>query len=234
MPAGSKPGERRGGRQLGTPNALPDLRAITLRALMKAGGVGYLVRQAQENPMGFLSLLGKVMPREVHAELSGELKLRAEVRRDLVEKVIVLMQAPAVSESTGQDAANPAIEATATPLPAITHNPDTMLKAQRQSERETLSRRMEHARRDSVGTVTGAVQRAAAMHTERGQSYQEEATARIDGVRSTPGQGIERGREIETRGEREREGRDGREGAHERPPSMRPPGASRGIPPGAT
>src|SRR6185369_10688190 len=105
MAAGSKPGERRGGRQKGTPNQLPDLRAITLKALMRAGGVDYLVRQASDNPMGFMSLLGRVMPREAHVELTGELKVRQEVRRDLVEKVIVLMREP-----TGQDARNPAIE----------------------------------------------------------------------------------------------------------------------------
>lgn len=150
---GAKPGERRGGRTKGTPNQLPDLRALTLKALMNAGGVAYLEEQARENPGPFLGLLGKVLPREVHTELSGELRIRQEVRRDLVEKVIALM--------TVGPAANDDDMARA--LPALTHEPDTMLKAQASANREGLSRRAENARRESVGTVAGAVQRAAAL-----------------------------------------------------------------------
>jgi hypothetical protein len=158
MARGSKPGERRGGRQAGTPNQLPDLRALTLRALMQAGGVEYLVRQASAEPTAFLGLLGKVMPREVHTELTGELKIRAEVRRDLVEKLVVLMATPAAERLE---------HATPPPLPAITHKPDTMLKAQASQDRGELSRRGEHARKEGVAAVSGAVQRAAAMHVER-------------------------------------------------------------------
>lgn len=48
---GSKPGERRGGRQKGTPNKIPsDLKVMILGALDKAGGVEYLAAQAIENP----------------------------------------------------------------------------------------------------------------------------------------------------------------------------------------
>jgi len=151
---GSAPGERRGGRAKGTPNQLPDLRALTLRALMKAGGVDYLERQASENPAPFLALLGRCIPREVHTELTAEVRIRQEVRRELVEKLVVLLQA--------QDAP---LDASA--LPAITHGPETMLKAQELGERDSLSRRQENARRDALGTVAGAVTRAAAIHSER-------------------------------------------------------------------
>jgi hypothetical protein len=161
MPRGSAPGERRGGRQRGTPNQMPDLRSLTLRALMKAGGVDYLERQAHENPGAFLALIGKAMPRELHTELSGELRVRAEVRRDLVEKLVVLMATPAPQHVEH--------ETPAAPLPAIAHNPDTMLKAQAVQDRGELSRRAENARRDSMTAVSGAVQRAAAMHAERAQ-----------------------------------------------------------------
>lgn len=189
MPRGSAPGERRGGRQAGTPNVLPDLRAITLKALMKAGGVDYLVRQSEENPLGFMSLLGRVMPRESHVELSGEVKMRQEVRRDLVDKVIVLMRAPMIEAASQDITQTPAIEATASALPAITHNPETLLRAQVAEGRESLTRRGETARREAISTVSGAVQRASAMHTERNgkgkerMSYQEEALARIDGIK---------------------------------------------------
>lgn len=156
---GSAPGERRGGRQAGTPNQLPDLRALTLKALLNAGGVSYLEEQARENPGPFLGLLGKVMPREVHTELTAEVRHRHEVRRDLVEKLIQLMQtnAPAANDDN----------VIPMPLPAITHKPDTMLKAQALQDREGLSRRAENARRESAGAVAGAVQRGAAIHLER-------------------------------------------------------------------
>lgn len=152
---GSAPGERRGGRQAGVPNVMPDLRAMTLKALMKAGGIDYLAEQAIANPGPFLGLLGKVLPREAHVELTGELKIRAEVRRDLVEKLVVLMRAPEAESSEAK------------PLPAIAHEPQAMLKAQRNAERESLSRRAVNARAEGASTVAGAVERAAAMNVER-------------------------------------------------------------------
>lgn len=42
-----------------------DLRQMILQALENKGGVAYLEEQAGSNPSGFLSLLGKVMPKEV-------------------------------------------------------------------------------------------------------------------------------------------------------------------------
>jgi hypothetical protein len=126
---------------------------MTLKALMKAGGVDYLAEQAIANPGPFLGLLGKVLPREVNMELSGELKVRAEVRRDLVEKLVVLMAVQPEPEPPR--------------LPAIAHEPQAMLNAQRHSDRESLSRRAENARAEGASAVAGAVQRAAAMHTER-------------------------------------------------------------------
>lgn len=42
-----------------------DLRQMILAALHESGGVQYLVKQAEANPSGFMSLLGKVLPKEV-------------------------------------------------------------------------------------------------------------------------------------------------------------------------
>lgn len=42
-----------------------DLRQMILQALANKGGVKYLEEQAASNPSGFMSLLGKVMPKEV-------------------------------------------------------------------------------------------------------------------------------------------------------------------------
>lgn len=147
---GSAPGERRGGRQKGTPNQLPDLRAMTLRALIKAGGVDYLERQAHENPAPFLALLGRVMPREIHTELTAEVRVRQEVRKELVEKLVVLL----ATDGTGEVA-------------AITHTSETMLEAQALTDTDSLSRRAQNARREAIGAVAGAVHRAAAMEAER-------------------------------------------------------------------
>jgi len=174
---GTPKGERWGGRQKGTPNTLPDLRAITLKALMKAGGVDYLTRQAELNPMGFMSLLGRVMPRESHVELTAEVRIRQEVRRDLVEKLVILMKAP---ETTNHDIAHerPA-------LPAITHTPDTMLKAQSLQDREGLSRKAENMRREGASVLTGVVQRAAAMHIEN-ESAGESVSTGLDAGTHVP------------------------------------------------
>ena len=140
---------------------LPDIRAMTLKALMKAGGVDYLVRQAEENPQPFLALLGRIVPRELHTELSGEVRVRQEVRRDLVEKVLVLMQ----SSPTEQ------------PLPALTHAPETMLKASALPEIDGMSRSQEFARRDGHALASGVQMRAATMHAERLSPMPEAANA---------------------------------------------------------
>lgn len=66
---GSKPGERRGGRQKGTPNLLTvNLKQAILDAATAAhpkGMVGYLTQQAKKNPNAFMAMLGKTLPKEV-------------------------------------------------------------------------------------------------------------------------------------------------------------------------
>jgi hypothetical protein len=61
---------KRGGRTKGTPNKTTALlKDALLQAAQNAGGkdgmVGYLTRQAEENPGPFLSLLGKVLPLQI-------------------------------------------------------------------------------------------------------------------------------------------------------------------------
>lgn len=76
---GSKPGERRGGRQKGTPNKVTvALKEAILRALEdadKGGSIGYLTRQANENPAAFMTLVGKVLPTQVTGEDGGPLQV---------------------------------------------------------------------------------------------------------------------------------------------------------------
>lgn len=52
-----------GGRAKGTTNKLTaDVKAMVLQALDQAGGVAYLLAQAQTNPNAFMTLVGKVLP----------------------------------------------------------------------------------------------------------------------------------------------------------------------------
>lgn len=73
MIGGGKPGP---GRPRGVPNGITsDLKAMIRGALDKAGGVDYLVRQANENPAAFMSLVGKTLPKEITGEDGGALKI---------------------------------------------------------------------------------------------------------------------------------------------------------------
>lgn len=63
---GSKKGERRGGRKAGTPNQITrELKDMIRGALDDAGGQAYLKLQAIAEPVAFLTLLGKILPREI-------------------------------------------------------------------------------------------------------------------------------------------------------------------------
>lgn len=73
-----------GGRAKGTTNKLTaDVKAMVLEALDKAGGVTYLLKQAQTNPNAFMTLVGKVLP----LTLSGDPENPVGVT--VIERVIV-------------------------------------------------------------------------------------------------------------------------------------------------
>jgi len=60
---GARPGA---GRKKGVPNKLTtDVKEMILGALDQAGGVNYLLRQAEDNPTAFMTLVGKVLPLQV-------------------------------------------------------------------------------------------------------------------------------------------------------------------------
>lgn len=51
------------GRPKGVPNkATTAIKEMIVQALDKAGGVAYLTRQANEQPVAFMGLVGKVIP----------------------------------------------------------------------------------------------------------------------------------------------------------------------------
>jgi len=73
---GSAPGERRGGRQKGTPNkSTQAVKDMILEALAQKGGADYLARQADENPAAFLTLVGKVLPLQVTGSSGGAIEV---------------------------------------------------------------------------------------------------------------------------------------------------------------
>lgn len=60
-----------GGTRKGVPNKLTaDIRGMILGALEAAGGMEYLTRQADENPSAFMSLVGKVLPTKIEADVA--------------------------------------------------------------------------------------------------------------------------------------------------------------------
>ena len=43
------------------------------------GGVEYFVMQAKENPVAFMTLIGKILPKEIVGEVNGSVQI-AEIR----------------------------------------------------------------------------------------------------------------------------------------------------------
>ena len=62
------------GRPAGRLNKVnADIKAKIVEALSEVGGVAYLKAQAAENPTAFLGLVGKVLPKEVHVDLTARI-----------------------------------------------------------------------------------------------------------------------------------------------------------------
>lgn len=77
-------GKKTGGRAKGTPNKTTGaVKEMILEALDRSGGVDYLIRQADENPTAFMTLVGKVLP--MQTELSGPngAPIRTEIGLDM-------------------------------------------------------------------------------------------------------------------------------------------------------
>ena len=70
-PKGTRPPAAGKGRPKGSKNKITsDVKAAIVAAFDELGGVDYLVEQGRDNPQAFLTLLGKVIPREVSGSLS--------------------------------------------------------------------------------------------------------------------------------------------------------------------
>ena len=78
---GPKPGQKVGGRTKGTPNKYPKaLKDMILTALSEVGGADYLVKQASNDPRGFMTLIGKTLPLSVKNEGDEPFRLIVERR----------------------------------------------------------------------------------------------------------------------------------------------------------
>ena len=72
--------KKTGGRKAGTPNKMTaELKEMILQALDGSGGIAYLQGVAASHPPAFLSLVGKVLPLQVNADVSGSMKQSIEV-----------------------------------------------------------------------------------------------------------------------------------------------------------
>ena len=67
------------GRPKGVPNkSTTAIKDMILKALDKAGGVDYLLKQSDENPTAFLTLVGKVLPLQVAGDADNPIVHRVE------------------------------------------------------------------------------------------------------------------------------------------------------------
>ncbi len=61
------------GRPKGSVNKdVKDIRDMIKQSLELAGGAEYLLRQAEENPTAYMSLIGKIIPKEVQASIDSK------------------------------------------------------------------------------------------------------------------------------------------------------------------
>jgi hypothetical protein len=68
------------GRKKGVPNKMTqDLKAMIDGALMRAGGEDYLLEQAHANPVAFMNLVGKRLPKDITQDVTGTIALKASI-----------------------------------------------------------------------------------------------------------------------------------------------------------
>lgn len=75
------------GSRKGIPNKVTkELKEMILGALDDVGGQEYLARQAEENPTAFMGLIGKVLPKDVKAEVTADIKTDVYLRPQLTKE----------------------------------------------------------------------------------------------------------------------------------------------------
>jgi len=85
-PTGAAAMGRGPGRPKGLQNRVTlDLKNMIETALTNAGGTAYLEKQAHENPAAFMTLIGKLLPKDVNASVQiglAEMVLNSMRERD--------------------------------------------------------------------------------------------------------------------------------------------------------
>ena len=62
-----------GGRKAGTPNKVgQDIQAMLKASLSRVGGIEYLVKQSEENPVAYMGMISKLLPRQVEAQVTHD------------------------------------------------------------------------------------------------------------------------------------------------------------------
>ncbi len=89
--------KKTGGRAKGKKNiAATDLKIMILKALHEAGAEDYFVKQAEENPVAFMSMVAKLLPREINAKVED-----TSIASLLKERIAYAEKFAADNESTG-------------------------------------------------------------------------------------------------------------------------------------
>lgn len=77
------------GRPKGSPNKITaDIRGMIIKALKLKGGVRYLVKQADDNPIAFMGLIGKILPKEITGPEGGPIMVAAIDATQLSESAL--------------------------------------------------------------------------------------------------------------------------------------------------
>lgn len=67
-----KPRPEGAGRKKGTVNKITkEIKDMVIGALEQGGGQAWLVQQMEMNPVAFMGLIGKIIPHQVKAQLTG-------------------------------------------------------------------------------------------------------------------------------------------------------------------
>lgn len=70
-------GKKFGGRKKGTPNKTTvALKTAIMNAFEEVGGQDYLVRVAKDDPKTFLTLLARVLPQELKADVTNRVTVK--------------------------------------------------------------------------------------------------------------------------------------------------------------
>ncbi len=147
------------GRRPGSKNKWgQDVQRTILTSLDRVGGVAYLTEMAYKEPVAYMGLIGKCVPREMRAEITAELTIKQEIRKNLVDSLVELMmsQAPAIIDVTPTRVAHEASEELA-PVEAKERIPGSELNAeheQREADRAETEAKASEGTRPSDEAIT--------------------------------------------------------------------------------